>query len=347
LDALIRRRAAGRVSARLVAGFCWPWSDPDRNGKLVDDVEVGAWRRPWNARSDAGRLASGIPPSSLWASDPGGMEQVGCVYTAQGFEFDYVGVIWGPDIVYRFDNSGWIGDKTASHDGKVKPSRDRFAELVKNTYRVLLSRGLKGCYVYFVDKETERFVRSRMEVSKTAEAPVVVLSENPKHEALPFRKLDRAAVEPFVNSVPLVDLKFAAGAFGDVGSFDVTECDWVELPSHFRPQPGLFVAQVMGESMNRRIPNGSWCLFKANPVGTKQGKIVVAQHRSVYDPDLGGSFTVKIYTSEKHVVSDDSWRHVKVVLSPDSDASSMKAIEIRGTSAAEVRIVAEFVSLLE
>lgn len=86
-----------------------------------------------------------------------------CVYTAQGFEFDYVGVIWGPDLVYDFDRQGWLGRPERSHDKEVKRSKGAFTDLVKNAYRVLLSRGLKGCYVHFMDRETERFVRSRME----------------------------------------------------------------------------------------------------------------------------------------------------------------------------------------
>jgi len=88
---------------------------------------------------------------------------VGCIYTAQGFEFDYAGVIFGRDLVYDFDAQEWRGNKQHSEDAVVKKSKDRFTDLVKNTYRVLLSRGLKGCYVYFMDKDTERFVKSRME----------------------------------------------------------------------------------------------------------------------------------------------------------------------------------------
>jgi hypothetical protein len=88
---------------------------------------------------------------------------VGCVYTIQGFELDYVGVLWGNDLVYRFDRMGWVGDKKESADQVVKRSKEHFVDLVKNTYRVLLSRALKGCFVYCLDKETERFLRSRME----------------------------------------------------------------------------------------------------------------------------------------------------------------------------------------
>jgi hypothetical protein len=91
------------------------------------------------------------------------MDQVGCVYTAQGFEFDYVGVIFGTDLVYDFERQDWRGDASRSFDTVVKRSKERFTQLVKNTYRVLLTRGLRGCYVCFMDKDTERFVRSRME----------------------------------------------------------------------------------------------------------------------------------------------------------------------------------------
>jgi len=85
------------------------------------------------------------------------------VYTAQGFEFDYVGVIFGTDLVYDLDKQEWIGRKENSGDSVVKRAKN-FTDLVKNTCRVLLSRGLKGCYVCFLDKDTERFFRTRMEV---------------------------------------------------------------------------------------------------------------------------------------------------------------------------------------
>jgi uncharacterized protein len=163
LESAIREKEAEGCSARLVAGFCWPWSKENPDGTLISDVEIGDYLRPWNAKHQAKRLAPGIPRAHHWAHDPGGIDQIGCIYTAQGFEFDYVGVIWGLDLVYDFERQSWYGDKKKSHDAVVKRSKDQFTDLVKNAYRVLLSRGLKGCYVYFMDKDTERFVRSRME----------------------------------------------------------------------------------------------------------------------------------------------------------------------------------------
>jgi DUF2075 family protein len=164
LESAIRARVDAGGTGRLVAGYCWPWSNPDNAGDLIADVQIGTWHRPWNARPEAAKLRKGIPRAPLWAYDAAGIDQVGCVYTAQGFEFDYVGVIWGADLVYRFDRQSWVGDRKASHDAVVKRAGDRFLELIKNTYRVLLSRGLKGCYVVFLDRETENFVRSRVEV---------------------------------------------------------------------------------------------------------------------------------------------------------------------------------------
>uniref|UniRef100_UPI00339D502E DUF2075 domain-containing protein n=1 Tax=Cupriavidus necator TaxID=106590 RepID=UPI00339D502E len=163
LEQKIRDKNASGDTARLVAGFCWPWSNPRPDGTLVDDVQIGEWSMPWNASPDAGKLAAGIPKSNYWASDPAGIEQVGCIYTAQGFEFDYVGVIFGLDLRYDADSAEWVGDPTNSADATVKRSKAQFVELVKNTYRVLLTRGIKGCYVYFMDEQTRRFFQSRLE----------------------------------------------------------------------------------------------------------------------------------------------------------------------------------------
>jgi DUF2075 family protein len=151
LETAIRAKANKGHSARVTAGFCWRWSRPNPDGTLVEDVIIGDYHRPWNARGDAGHLARGIPKEVYWAHDPNGIHQIGCVYTAQGFEFDYVGVIFGPDLTYNFDEQTWQGNKEKSCDITVKRSGDKFADLIKNTYRVLFSRGMRGCYVYFMD----------------------------------------------------------------------------------------------------------------------------------------------------------------------------------------------------
>lgn len=361
LEQAIRQKVKSGSTGRITAGFCWKWSDPSSDGTLKDDVIIGDYHRPWNAKPDAARLAPRIPKASLWAYDPNGINQVGCVYTAQGFEFDYIGLIWGPDLTYNFDTQSWIGDKTKSHDKTVKKSGDRFIDLVKSTYRVLLSRGLKGCYVYFMDKDTERFVKSRIEnaVNIELENQMVSIPEVPIMEReviLPFRRLRPEEVKPYVNCVPLYDLAVAAGRFSEeqsvnefpgTGNIDVNgDFEWVELADTFRLQPGLFVARVVGESMNRRIPNGSWCLFRLHPKGTRQGKVVLVQHRKIYDADTGGHYTVKVYKSEKSSHDDNTWEHKRIILKPDTFAPGFEPIELTAEDAQDLKVIAELVAVL-
>ncbi len=159
LERLIAERAKSGASARLTAGFCWSWSDPTAEGNLTDDVVIGDFHRAWNAKPEARRLAKGIPAAPYWATDPAGLAQVGCVYTAQGFEFDYCGVIWGADLVWR--DGAWSGQPSVSHDTVVRRQAGaRFVDCVKNAYRVLMTRGLKGCYLYCSDVETATYIQS-------------------------------------------------------------------------------------------------------------------------------------------------------------------------------------------
>ncbi len=163
LEKAIRAKVQAGNTGRVTAGFCWSWSDPNSDGTLKDDVAIGSYRRPWNAKPEARTLSRDIPKSNLWAYDPNGLDQIGCVYTAQGFEFDYVGVIFGDDLTYDFDTQTWKGHPQNSADNVVKRSKEKFTDLIKNTYRVLLSRGIKGCYIYFIDKDTEKFFKTRIE----------------------------------------------------------------------------------------------------------------------------------------------------------------------------------------
>jgi len=150
-------------SARLVAGFCWPWSNPKSDGTLVNDVKIGNFEMPWEGR-DGFKLAPGIPEWKYWAFDPNGVNQIGCIYTIQGFEFDYVGVIFGKDLIWNPEAKTWIANRSESEDPQVtrKSSDAEFASYVRNVYRVLFTRGMKGCYVYFLDETTKQYFKERM-----------------------------------------------------------------------------------------------------------------------------------------------------------------------------------------
>jgi SOS-response transcriptional repressor LexA len=360
LDAAIRSRINGGATARLVAGFCWPWSKARPDGTLVDDVVVGTYRRPWNAKPDARKLAKGIPKATLWAYLSEGLEQIGCVYTAQGFEFDYVGVIWGRDL--RFDpmDQTWIANPQQSCDNIVKRSGSGFSALVKNTYRVLLSRGMKGCYLYCQDQETAKFLLSRTEglaFSSDQERPYATASQSAKHEevdvkpqarkVVPLRVVPASERRHFKNCIPVLDLSIAAGQFGEFQTPDPEAIEWVEPPLQLSPSMDLFVARVEGESMNRSIPNGAWCVFRSNPAGTRNGKIVVAQLRNYHDPDSGAAFTIKRYESIKGSTADGQYlENAQVRLKPESKDPAYEPIVVGGDEE-RIRVIAELVRILE
>ncbi len=155
MEAYLANKLENGYSARIAAGYCWPWSDPREDGSLVPDVRVDDWSKPWNLKGD--RSVGGAPAAALWATDPAGFGQVGCVYTAQGFEYDYAGVIFGPDLVWRDDR--WVAVRAANKDpdfkNRTKVSDADFDRLVRNVYKVLLTRGMRGVAIYSTDPKTQ------------------------------------------------------------------------------------------------------------------------------------------------------------------------------------------------
>jgi len=147
--------------ARLLAGYAWEWTpekEGNRNGEVPDVViEEHDFRMPWN----------GHAIRSIWAIHEDGVNQIGCVHTTQGLEFDYVGVIIGYDL--KFDPERMTiyadyeeyKDKSGKRGLKYNPSK--LAELVKNVYRILISRGMKGCYLYCRDKNLQEYIRQRLQ----------------------------------------------------------------------------------------------------------------------------------------------------------------------------------------
>ena len=147
--------------ARMAAGYCWPWSDPIPGGGLKPDVVIGDWHRPWNNKKAPLTRRAG---HAILGKRHAGFEQVGCVYTAQGFEYDYAGVIIGPDLVWRTDH--WVAAARAQprQPGQAG-NRMQFDQAVRNTYKVLLTRGMRGATVYSTDTETQSLLESLVPAS--------------------------------------------------------------------------------------------------------------------------------------------------------------------------------------
>ena len=147
--------------SRMVAGYCWNWISEGKNNTDVHDIEIGDFGMSWNLGS-----------SSTWAIDSESVHEIGCIHTCQGLEFDYVGVIIGEDL--RYDD-GIITDftKRARTDQSIKGLKGMYKKdkekveaiadrIIKNTYRTLLTRGQKGCYIYCVDEKLKEYLKSRL-----------------------------------------------------------------------------------------------------------------------------------------------------------------------------------------
>ena len=148
----------------------------------------------------------------------------------------------------------------------------------------------------------------------------------------------------YVDCVPLVPLEAAAGAFGDPQTVpDESAWEWVEVETARSLRPGMFVARVVGRSMEPRVPDGAYCLFASPVTGTRQGRIVLVQLRDAVDPDTGHRFTVKRYRSEK-TTDADGWRHVEITLEPINP--DFGPIVLTADEEDSVAVVAELIEVI-
>ncbi len=161
LKRMIVRRNADRNKARLVAGYCWSWPKESKPDPTYHDIQIGDWSISWN-----------LGTTDTYAIDPDSVNEAGCIHTVQGLEFDYVGVIIGPDMAYRdgrvvTDYTQHPGQDRAMKGLKTRAKKDPAGaqalgdELIRNTYRTLMTRGMKGCYVYCCDKQLGDYLRAR------------------------------------------------------------------------------------------------------------------------------------------------------------------------------------------
>ena len=146
----------------------------------------------------------------------------------------------------------------------------------------------------------------------------------------------------FREYLPLYSLRAACGKFGDG---EAVECEgWVKVEGCGRLDERMFVVRASGRSMEPKIHNGDLCVMRANPQGSRQGKDVLAEHRDVEDPETGGAYSIKRYSSVKTAMHDGSWRHERIVLSPLN--RGYDPIVIDEDSHGDCRIVAEVVKVL-
>lgn len=296
--------------SRIVAGYCWDWKsqkNPDEMDVVIPEFNF-AMR--WNLKNDG----------SNWIIAPNSINEAGCIHTCQGLELDYVGVIVGPDI--RFENDEVVTDFNgrSSMDQSLKGIKTKFKEspeealqiagrIIKNTYRTLMTRGMKGCYVYFCDKNLAEYFSKQMEFFEEE-----VINLDPV--------IDQIRIEPdvidsakYVDFLPFYTIKAACGKFGEGEEAQIS--GWVRAEGLGKLNKNMFVVKASGRSMEPKIPNGSLCVFRANVIGSRNNKIVLVQHNSLFDSDNSGNFTIKTYTSKKsYDTNTGEWQHESIVLNP-------------------------------
>jgi phage repressor protein C with HTH and peptisase S24 domain len=152
----------------------------------------------------------------------------------------------------------------------------------------------------------------------------------------------RVAKEKFKTLLPLYSLKAAAGYFGNGEAVEPE--GWIDASSVGRLDDQMFVARAVGRSMEPRIYDGDYCVFRTKPTGSRQGRIVLVQYRGEEDPETGGSFAVKRYRSKKTIDPDGSWTHTQIIL--ESFNSDYTPIVLSPESEGDVTIIAEFVTAL-
>lgn len=316
----IKKRNSEVGLSRLIAGYSWEWVS--NKSPSLFDINIGKVQLKWNGTSND------------WINSENSVNEVGCIHTTQGYDLNYSGVIFGNEISYDPVNKRIIIKEENYYDKNGKQSiesPDELKDYILNIYKTILLRGIKGTYVYVCDKELRKYFETH--ISKFELNPKIIEIDNQEKQLIPFE-----------NSVPLYDLKVAASNFGEVQN--VEDENWIRLPDNVKGNEDLFACEVVGESMNKVIPNGSICLFKKYSGGSRNGKIVLVESTDLQDQDSGSSYTIKEYESRKYQ-DENGWKHQTITLKPQSYEGSYSDIVLNDEETNNLRVIGIFERVLK
>ncbi len=315
----INEKEAKEGLSRLIAGYSWPWiskKDPTDHDIVVDGVQLR-----WNSTN------------TDWINREGSHKEVGCIHTTQGYDLNYAGIIFGEEIRFDTESQCILINKANYFDrtgGQGIKDSEELKQYIINIYRTMMLRGIRGTFVYACDTALREYLKRHIPLREPSQSTV---------EAAEMLKL-----EPYVNAVPLFDLQAAAGSFSDLQN--AQEKDWVVVPGGVPVRDGMFACRVVGESMNRVIPNGALCLFRLDGGGSRNGKTVLVESTGSADADFGSRYTVKVYESFK-VEDEQGWLHRRIHLKPNSYDHNFETLELDEDNALEYRVVGEFICVIE
>jgi len=303
--------------SRMIAGYSWEWVS--KNNQELFDIEIEGIKLKWNTTN------------SDWINSPKAIDEVGCIHTTQGYDLNYAGIIFGHEIGFDKKKNEIVIHVENYFDRNGKQSIKNAEELksfILNIYKTILLRGIRGTYIYVCDPDLRDYIAQYLERDE-----VIETTEKIKPEDL----------VPFENAVPLYDLQAAAGPFSELQIIEGNK--WVGVPQEIRVSEDLFACKVVGESMNRIIPNGSVCLFRKYSSGSRNGKIVLVQSTEIQDTEMGSGYTVKEYYSKK-AINDSGWEHEAILLKPLSMDASYQEIELNPNEMESFNVIGVFERVL-
>lgn len=294
--------------ARIVAGYCWNWVSKKESKALDIVIPEHNFDMKWNLASDG----------NTWIISEKSVNEVGCIHTCQGLEVDYVGVIIGDDFVIR---NGWAvtnPDKRAKTDASLKGYKKELKinkskaikkadAIIKNTYRTLMTRGMKGCYIYCTDKETSEYFKNAVG-KKVKEG-----SQSSQVKKTPYLTNYEMISLPLYDSVGCGDLVYA----------DPVPQDTILVrKDYISPGSKYFVLQAYGDSMNKAgINDGDLVLCRKNYHPEEGNKIVAL---------IGDNATIKEYKRDGNSVllvpHSNNPKHVTKRYTPDDDIKTLGVV---------------------
>jgi uncharacterized protein len=306
--------------SRLIAGYSWEWKS--NKDKDAFDIKIDNVQLKWNGTSND------------WINSDGAINEVGCIHTTQGYDLNYSGIIFGNEISFNPETKEIIVNEENYFDKNGKQSIKDPKELkafILNIYKTIMLRGIKGTYIYVCDPLLKAHFESFVPKYKTDQVGIKTLFKTEN-------------IKPFENSIPLYSLKVAAGEFGEIQQ--VEDVQWLNIPEKIKPSKDLFVCQVIGESMNKVIPNGALCLFRKYSGGSRNGQIVLVENTNMHDSDFGSCYTVKEYESKKYE-DEDGWKHQSIILKPLSTDSSYENIVLEDEDMSTFKVIGTFECVIE
>lgn len=311
----IKLRNQQKGLSRMVAGFAWEWIS--KNDKSKFDIVIENAFLQWNSTDKD------------WVNSKNAINEVGCIHTTQGYDLNYTGVIIGPELDYNFENQEFVvyKDRYKDKNGKnsIKDSKV-LLDYIINIYKTILLRGIEGTYIYVCNPNLRQYFSQLIPIhkNKTQQEKIVTILD-----------------EPTEHTVPFYDLEIAAGNFSD---FQIAgDTKYIEVPDLSSPED-YFICKVIGESMNKIIPNGSYCLFKKYIGGSRNGLITLVEGSEIFDSETGSNYTIKEYSSKK-ATDDEGWHHEEITLKPLS-IQSFEPIVLRDEETMNFRVIGVFVKIL-